>query len=300
MSPMVAQEVTETSENQKLYLLSQDKEKETARLAIFHNLTKELFASEILDSDALEAIAAKAKAENRPLRIADLGTGTACWPLEVVQILAAKNIDAQVHGYDITDEKYPSNRPKNVSLRIWDINEPPTEDMIGQYDYVQVRLFVAVLAAVKIPLALGHIKSLLRSKGYLEWTDISLARGQVSTQNLQKALEYTVLVLDAMGKDNDLVNNFDSYMEKAGFNIVKSSFQYMHKSNMEERQAMTSFLLPACLDVLRNAMTLEELREKDPLKNREEVGKIIIAAEEDLRNRPRMTMPVRRILVQKE
>ncbi|KAF3921606.1 hypothetical protein AA313_de0206465 [Arthrobotrys entomopaga] len=172
--------------------------------------------------------------------------------------------------------------------------------MIGQYDYIQIRLFVGVLASAKIPLALDHVRSLLRPGGYLEWTDISLAGGQVSNPNLQRALECTTLVLEAMGKDNSLVNNFDSYLERAGFGMVKSRFQDMHESSMEVRQAMMRFMLPACLDVLRNAMAHENLGNEGLLKDQEETRKVINAAEPDLRGGADMTMPVRRILAQKK
>ncbi|KAK6535617.1 hypothetical protein TWF694_002072 [Orbilia ellipsospora] len=292
--------------HQKLYLLSQNRDTEAARssLAIFHELVKQLFSTDILDADALEDLKTKARAEGRSLKIADLGTGTACWPLEVAEILAAKNIDAQIDGYDITEEKYPLNiseKYENVGLKIWDINEPPTEDMIGQYDYVHMRLFAGVLAIRQVPLVLDHTLKLLKPGGYHDWIDITVSKGKfgVGNPNLEKALNYTAQLFEATGKDSNIPHNLESYMKGTGYNIVKSIYQDMQGSTLEMQQAMTRFSMPGCLDAIRNAMKHDRLKGVIPMADDEEVGKFIIAANEELQNGATSMIPVRRVLGQK-
>lgn len=75
--------------------------------------------------------------------IADIGTGTVIWALQ----LAEQYPGVSFTGFDISDAQYPhpSTLPSNVSLGIWDVHtEPPTE-MHGKFDIVHMRALVSVV-----------------------------------------------------------------------------------------------------------------------------------------------------------
>ena len=80
------------------------------------------------------------------LRVADVGTGTGIWLLELAQTLGPDVV--QLDGFDISAEQFPhpGALPPHVQLRTADAtaDEPP-EDCRGLYDVVHTRLLLAVV-----------------------------------------------------------------------------------------------------------------------------------------------------------
>jgi SAM-dependent methyltransferase len=73
------------------------------------------------------------------LRIADVGTGTGIYLIDLASMLPAS---AQLHGFDISTAQFPppEKLPKNVSLHQQDMRFPFKEEFIGTFDIVDVRL----------------------------------------------------------------------------------------------------------------------------------------------------------------
>lgn len=61
--------------------------------------------------------------------------------------LSHEHGSAQIHGFDISLDQCPPPEwlPSNVSIHKLDIKKPLPKEFIGQYDIVNVRLFLCVI-----------------------------------------------------------------------------------------------------------------------------------------------------------
>ena len=106
-------------------------------------------------------------------RIADVATGTGAWLLEV----ARENPTAQCDGFDISLDQAPPTAwlPSSVSLRKWDLYEPPPAELIRAYDIVHVRLLgIVVRDKDPVPI-LKNMAMLLKPHGWLQWDEIDVS-----------------------------------------------------------------------------------------------------------------------------
>ena len=106
-------------------------------------------------------------------RIADVATGTGAWLLEV----AHENSTVQCDGFDISLEQAPPSvwLPANVSLRVWDMYEPPPTELVSTYDVVHIRL-VCLVVRNKDPVPILHnLALLLKPQGWLQWDEIDVS-----------------------------------------------------------------------------------------------------------------------------
>ena len=120
------------------------------RLNLQHHLLRELLGYSIHPD-----ILANVDTESH-LQIADVGTGTGQWLIDVARELPS----AQLDGFDISTDQYPSSAwlPSNILLRQLDIMESIPGNMEGKYDIVHVQLFLCVIQ--KDPIAV--LKELLK------------------------------------------------------------------------------------------------------------------------------------------
>ncbi|MCJ1399509.1 hypothetical protein MMC11_002711 [Xylographa trunciseda] len=105
------------------------------------------------------------------LRIADIGTGTGMWPIEVSKTLPPS---AQLDGFDISGDQFPPAEwlPSNVTLSTADAFAPIPEDMVGKYDVVHLRMMVIVVKGPKeLETLMNNLVLLLKPGGYLQWSD---------------------------------------------------------------------------------------------------------------------------------
>ncbi|KAL2038437.1 hypothetical protein N7G274_008776 [Stereocaulon virgatum] len=75
------------------------------------------------------------------IRIADIGTGTGIWPLELSHELPGT---ARIDGFDISPAQYPHRNwlPANVILHVHNAFAPFPQEYVGVYDVVHVRFFL--------------------------------------------------------------------------------------------------------------------------------------------------------------
>ncbi|KAI1168090.1 UMTA methyltransferase family protein [Nemania serpens] len=109
---------------------------------------------------------------NPGLRVADVGTGTGIWLLDVHDKLK----DAQLDGLDVSFDAAPPTHilPPGVTLRHWDIKQNVPEDLIGVYDIVNVRFLAYVVLNDEVPGVVEKLFSLLKPGGYLQWGEADL------------------------------------------------------------------------------------------------------------------------------
>lgn len=109
-------------------------------------------------------------------KIADTGTGTGIWLLELASKLPST---CTFVGYDISSDQYPpaSSLPSNLSLRRQSTLDPFPESEKGTYDIVACRAMVTVLEKEQWKLALQNIVSLLKPGGWIQWVDFDASSG---------------------------------------------------------------------------------------------------------------------------
>ena len=106
-------------------------------------------------------------------RIADVATGTGAWLLEV----AREKPDAQCDGFDINTDQAPPAvwLPPNVSMRSWDVYDPPPQELIGTYDMVHIRLLGIVVRNNDTAPIVKNLALLLKPHGWLQWDEMDIS-----------------------------------------------------------------------------------------------------------------------------
>ncbi|KAJ4383874.1 hypothetical protein N0V86_000717 [Didymella sp. IMI 355093] len=111
-------------------------------------------------------------------RIADIGTGTGIWPVEMAQLHPSYSF----HGFDISAEQFlpVDSVPENVTLGYGDFLAPMPQELHGTFDLVNVRLIIISLGPVDVwRRVLSNLLTLLKPGGAICWTegDFLVARG---------------------------------------------------------------------------------------------------------------------------
>ncbi|KAF2654305.1 S-adenosyl-L-methionine-dependent methyltransferase [Lophiostoma macrostomum CBS 122681] len=101
------------------------------------------------------------------LRIADVGAGTGIWIHELSAALPHATFDA----IDISSAQFPPEaiRPANISWWTHNAFEPFPEAYQGRFDVVNARAWKCILNDDVADRVFGHIISLLKPGGYLQW-----------------------------------------------------------------------------------------------------------------------------------
>ena len=113
--------------------------------------------------------------------IADVGTGTAIWLLDLSRELSS----AQLDGFDISLAQAPPKQwlPANVELRTWNILDEVPDEMAGKYDIVHVRLLVLAVENSDPRPLLRNLINMLKPGGFLQWDELDFAGTHVNTIN---------------------------------------------------------------------------------------------------------------------
>ncbi|KAM7193029.1 hypothetical protein V8F20_008545 [Naviculisporaceae sp. PSN 640] len=105
------------------------------------------------------------------LKIADIGTGTGIWLLDVAKTLPPT---CQLVGFDVTSSSFPppDSLPPNVSFALQDMHQPFPESEIGSYDLVAVRFVSSATSRTEWKATIRNLMTLLKpSGGWLQWID---------------------------------------------------------------------------------------------------------------------------------
>lgn len=106
--------------------------------------------------------------ENPDCRIADIGTGTTIWALEVAALLPDT---VRIDGFDISPSQFvpTSAKPSNLHLHLHDCFKPFPTEFIGKFDVVHARFWLCLVNGPDAPDLLRNFVSLLKPGGYLQW-----------------------------------------------------------------------------------------------------------------------------------
>ena len=70
---------------------------------------------------------------------------------------------ARLDGFDISDKQFPQENiyGANVSLSTLDIFKPLPKHLLGKYDVVHIRYFMAIATNESVQVAMDNLKALL-------------------------------------------------------------------------------------------------------------------------------------------
>jgi SAM-dependent methyltransferase len=105
------------------------------------------------------------------LKVADIGTGTGIWLLDVAATLP---LTCQLTGYDVSPSGFPppETLPANVSFRTHDMHRPFPASELGTYGLVAVRFVSSATTRADWSRAVANLAALLKPGiGWLQWID---------------------------------------------------------------------------------------------------------------------------------
>ncbi|KAI8942785.1 hypothetical protein NX059_000828 [Plenodomus lindquistii] len=153
-----------------------------------------------------------------PLRsrasVADLGTGTAIWPIEVAEQMKATDIKGTIDGFDVSSEQYPPTNllPANVNLHVQDAFGTFPSKYISHFDLVNIRGFVSFTRLPAAEKLLRNVSQILKPGGYLQWIDLDPHETRVvrprTDVSASPTLEELLKVIRRPVKDEDPVFTF--------------------------------------------------------------------------------------------
>ncbi|CZT15948.1 related to methyltransferase [Ramularia collo-cygni] len=102
------------------------------------------------------------------LQVADIGTGTGIWLLDMAHQLPAST---QLDGIDISFGQFPPKEwlPKNVNLRLVDITTAVPEELTSKYDIIHIRHFICVVYSNDPTPLLLNLLRMLKPGGWIQW-----------------------------------------------------------------------------------------------------------------------------------
>lgn len=108
-----------------------------------------------------------------PLRVADVATGTGVF----LRLLNSEMPTSNYVGFDISPNLFPDPKdlPSNIKLQILDAKEPVPEHLRHKFDLVHVSLLAAGVDSSEWPLVVSNAVRLLKSGGWLQWTECNWA-----------------------------------------------------------------------------------------------------------------------------
>lgn len=103
-------------------------------------------------------------------RIADVGTGTAAWLIDIATQLPPTSVLA---GFDVTRDTLPppDSRPANFTFYNHNATEPFPEEHVGTYDLVHVRFLMYALKKHEWAVVAQNLYALLKPGGRLLWEE---------------------------------------------------------------------------------------------------------------------------------
>jgi len=129
------------------------------------------------------------------LKIADIGTGTGIWLLDLADQLPAS---VQLHGFDIDTSQCPPGEwlPRNVSIHKLDIFGEIPQRFCGQYDIIHIRFFLCVITQSNPRALLECLMAMLKPNGWIQWTEQDVKTCQIVSAKPNAKSEHTKALMD--------------------------------------------------------------------------------------------------------
>ncbi|KAI1879089.1 hypothetical protein JX265_003266 [Neoarthrinium moseri] len=154
----------------KEYPLSRDLS-DFNRLNLQHYLWKDIFGY---------ALHPKVPRDQKSLKVADVGTGTGIWLLDMASQLDDDSAEFVGIDTDVTQVGPAEWLPQNLSIRQWSVFTDVPEDLVGKFDIVNIRLFCWVIETNPAAI-LQKLTKLLKPGGYLQWCELDMESMRIET-----------------------------------------------------------------------------------------------------------------------
>ena len=157
------------------------------------------------------------------LSVADIGTGTGIWLLEVDRHLS--NPSSRLCGLDISGDQFPRPEwlPKNAQFLECDALDPngPPEHLAEAFDIVHIRLFIAIIKNNDPTTLLDFCHKLLKPGGHLQWDDHEPSVNRVGSHAGSSTEGMTMISrMTRTHKPTDWIAKLPQTFEERGFKVV--------------------------------------------------------------------------------
>ncbi|KAJ5287076.1 hypothetical protein N7478_002762 [Penicillium angulare] len=193
------------------------------------------------------------------MKIADLGTGTGIWALQLAPTLPP---NSKVVGYDISDAHLPNQEywPSNVTFGVLDSMNDVPEFLEGQFDVVHIRMWAYIPRENDPSPLIRHAAKLLRPGGYLQWEDARfgsfVTRGDAARE-IRNMLDRVHLPSKL---DFQWLEELDQHVQSAGVGLEVVDAQYGTWAPHLRPLAISN----AMLAMQNLGAALDDLRQKFP------------------------------------
>ncbi|MCJ1431029.1 hypothetical protein MMC27_000379 [Xylographa pallens] len=129
------------------------------------------------------------------LKIADIGTGTGIWLLDLADQLP---VSVQLDGFDIDTSQCPPAEwlPENVAIHKLDIYGEIPRRFYGQYDIIHVRFFLCVVIQSNPKALLERLMVMLKPSGWIQWTEQDVKTCRIVSAKPNAKTEHTKASMD--------------------------------------------------------------------------------------------------------
>ncbi|RAK80300.1 S-adenosyl-L-methionine-dependent methyltransferase [Aspergillus fijiensis CBS 313.89] len=158
------------------------------------------------------------------LRVADLGTGTGIWCLELSRAIDTEKVE--IVGYDVSSDAFPprSTLPQNVELNTLDLmSDQIPEDMLAAFDVVHLRLWACVVRNNCPGKLIRLAEALLKPGGYLQWEEVDRDTSGVLSKPMQRLEHVYSHFLEEQHLDPSWVKTLPDTLRKHGFDVTEAT-----------------------------------------------------------------------------
>ncbi|MCJ1355331.1 MAG: hypothetical protein MMC33_005322 [Icmadophila ericetorum] len=207
------------------------------------------------------------KQEN--LKIADIGTGTAIFLLDLADSLPPST---QLHGFDIDLTQCPPKPwlPANVNLRTLDVYDEPSEDLSEQYDIIHIRFFLCVIKNNDPTLILQKMLRMLKPGGWIQWVEqdlttcwIETAFPNLDTQRTEVLKDFALAPIPQWPSNHgSWVAALKQFFEEEGLQDVVEDRRKKKSHHLSNSQDVTLLAMEEMSTKLSKGSTLREMIQK--------------------------------------
>ncbi|TVY85588.1 Methyltransferase trt5 [Lachnellula suecica] len=178
------------------------------------------------------------------LAIADVGTGTGIWILDLARDLPTSTT---LDGFDISLTQCPPKGwvPSNVRFRELNIFQDIPMDLLETYDIINVRYMVLVVKSNDPVPILKNLLKLLKPGGYLQWSELNLHSRKLVKSDPQNSTESLIQLQREIGKlsaqtqPSSWPAHLDIYFRAEGMLKVLNNGEWTPNTHLTVAQANT-------------------------------------------------------------
>ncbi|KAK5137530.1 hypothetical protein LTR08_008510 [Meristemomyces frigidus] len=201
------------------------------------------------------------------LKIADVGTGTGIWLLDMANELPRS---AQLDGIDISFTQCPPRAwlPKNVNLRQVDVFSEIPDDLVEKYHVIHIRHFVCVVGGDDPRPLLQNLLRMLKPGGWLQWDEwdvlnrhFTKTHPDAPQENIDK-LEAEFLVMRRHTPQPSWPPRLDEHLLMSGMENVAMEKRLSPLSHLPFMHDLTMLVFQELIDLAERKGTIDAERTK--------------------------------------